>query len=295
MSISTILGSITSLSNQIQTGVGTVSRAAADLGLGSIGGTAKYWKDTLQPASFKGVPFGVLGGDSHFGRRTAVHEYPFRDTVWVEDMGRSVRHFQMQGFLVGDDCIAQRELLIAACEVAGPASLVHPTFGALTVTLVGPITLQERWDRGRVFEFSFSLIESGDRVFPTIAASTSSAVTDAASAADTAANMDFTSQVTSALTNGAAVVKQAVSTAGTWARTAQRLATDATNLHNMVGSLPGSLGRFAGGRSTSGLSTSAATATGSVTTVASLIAAGARARSVVTSAATSLLSFASGL
>ncbi len=37
------------------------------------------WSDQLLPASFRGVPFGVLGSRSRFGRRLAVHEYPYRD------------------------------------------------------------------------------------------------------------------------------------------------------------------------------------------------------------------------
>jgi prophage DNA circulation protein len=35
--------------------------------------------DQLQHASFGGVPFGVLGAEATFGRRQAVHQYPFKD------------------------------------------------------------------------------------------------------------------------------------------------------------------------------------------------------------------------
>ncbi len=57
--------------------------------LGGSGDTWK-WEEHLHQASFRGVPFAVLEADGLFGRRQAVHEYPYRETAWVEDMGRSL-------------------------------------------------------------------------------------------------------------------------------------------------------------------------------------------------------------
>jgi prophage DNA circulation protein len=79
--------------------------------------------DALRPASFRGVPFATLASRKVFGRRTAVHEYPFRDTIWVEDLGRKGREISLSGFLVanslvygGGDVLAQQDQLIAAAE-----------------------------------------------------------------------------------------------------------------------------------------------------------------------------------
>jgi prophage DNA circulation protein len=51
----------------------------------SPGVPAATFRAQLQPASYRGIPFGVFGGQARFGRRNALHEYPFRDVPWVED------------------------------------------------------------------------------------------------------------------------------------------------------------------------------------------------------------------
>ncbi|WP_317201487.1 DNA circularization N-terminal domain-containing protein [Janthinobacterium sp.] len=295
MSIDTALGNIKSLTNHVQTGLGTLTRIGADLGLGGVGGTDAAWMDQLHPASYRGVPFCMLGGDGHFGRRNAVHEYPFRDTVWVEDMGRSARRINVTGFLVGDDCIAQRDRMIAVCEQDGDALLMHPTYGLLNVNLLGALAVTERWDKGRMFEISLSFIESGAREFPDVEAATGDAVNIAADATDVAAAGDFAARAGAALKNGAAIVASVVSTAQTWAATAQRLANDATNLHNLVGGLAGNFGRFAGGRNIGGLGGAVSALAGAKASAGSLIALGSAARGAVSMAGSALSSIASGL
>jgi hypothetical protein len=47
----------------------------------------------LQTASFRGVPFKVLAARVKKGRRWAVHEYPYVDGGWPEDMGRMLRSY----------------------------------------------------------------------------------------------------------------------------------------------------------------------------------------------------------
>lgn len=298
MSFDSTLGSVQSLSNTVATGVNIVTRAAADVGLTKIGGKAKYWADSLRPASYRGIPFGVLGGEIRFGRRNAVHEYPYRDTVWVEDLGRAARRIVMSGFLVENGAytaamagpmpgavIDQRDRLIKAVESPGDGELVHPTLGRMTVSLMD-FSSVERWDQGRMFELSFVFVESGRRVFPAVATSTGDAVLSAASQADAAAQKDFASKVGDALKHGAAVVRQAATTATSWANQAQRLANDATNTFNLLGRLSGNNGRFFGGRSG---------AAKNIDSVAGLIAIGATARTQVASAVSDLISTAGKL
>ena len=294
MSLDSALGGIQSLTNQIQTGINTVVRTGADIGAKGVFGNSSFWFERLASASYRGVPFGVLGGDSQFGRRNVTHEYPYRDTVWVEDLGRSARRIKMTGFLVGDDCIAQRDRMIEVCEQDGTGTLVHPTFGVLTVNLIGSLSVSERWDKGRMFEIGFSFIQSGDRIFPAVETSTGDAVNAMATATDAAASVDFAARAGAALKNGAAVVGQAVTTVAAWATTAQMLANDATNLHHMVVNLPGNLGRFAGGRNTAGLLGVLAVSQ-NANTVGGLIALGSLARSGVASAVTALSTAAAGL
>lgn len=288
MSLDSIGGSVQSLGNTLSSGLNTVGRLGSDLGGG--GSTPTYWKDRLRPATFRGVPFGVLEGQIKFGRSIAVHEYPFRDGVWVEDMGRSARRVSFSAFLVGDDCIAQRDRLIKACEDADAvnnAELVHPTLGRLTVSLADDVTSIERWDRGRLFEIGFSFIEQGKRIYPTSAPATGDVVATQAAAAKSAVSSDFLSSVAGALKTGAAAALQAVSTVQSWVRSAQKLVNDATNLYHFVQSLPGEFGRLFGGNTVRSVS--------SATSVQSLIALGAAGRTNVALASSTLSSAAAGL
>jgi prophage DNA circulation protein len=109
----------------------------------------------LQQASFGGVPFGVLGADATFGRRQAVHQYPFRDQPWVEDLGKSVRRINLTDFLIensaiygGGDVISQREALAIAAESSGVAPPIHPMLGRLDINAAN-VTVSERSHHGR--------------------------------------------------------------------------------------------------------------------------------------------------
>ncbi|HGJ5857958.1 DNA circularization N-terminal domain-containing protein, partial [Arsenophonus nasoniae] len=143
--------------------------------LSALLGTEKsdHWLTHLRPASFGGVPFGVLSGESVFGRRQAVHEYPYREQAWIEDMGRSTRRITIKGFLVHDsqvysapDVMTQRNNLVAVCEAGKTCTLNHPTLGEMTVSVTeSGLRLHERVENGRVFEFELVVIESGLKVF----------------------------------------------------------------------------------------------------------------------------------
>ncbi|WP_340620308.1 DNA circularization protein [Xenorhabdus siamensis] len=139
------------------------------------GGSDASWKwaEHLHPASFRGVPFAVVSGESVFGRRQAVHEYPYRDTAWLEDLGRATRRITIRGFIIQNsavydapDVITQRKNLVAACETGSTGTLVHPTLGELTVSVTeSGLRMTESMESGRVFEFTLTVIESGLKVF----------------------------------------------------------------------------------------------------------------------------------
>jgi prophage DNA circulation protein len=242
--------------------------------------------DQLQRASFGGVPFGVLSADATFGRRQAVHQYPFKEVPWVEDLGKSVRRINVTGFLVensaiygGGDVIAQREALIAVAESPGASTLVHPTLGRLDVNAAS-VTVSERWDQGRYFEVRFVFIESGLREFPNVVQATGNAVSGSALGADLAAAADFALALVSTINFGRAIISTVVQTATTWAAMAEGVVDDATSLFGMVQDLSGASGRFAGG-SASGFLASSQTSASASATVASSVAAGIAARANV--------------
>lgn len=253
------------------------------------------WFNFLQRASWRGVPFAVLTGEGEFGRRIALHEYPFRDTVWAEDIGRSARHIELIGFLIGDDVIAQRERMIAAAEQAGPGQLIHPTLGALTVSLARPMRPVERFDKGRYFEIHFSFVESGQRIFPATLVSTGAAVLNAAQNADLAAGVDFATVALAALKLGAQVAQMAATTVAIWALAAQRLGNDATNMNSLIAQLPGNYGRYFNGRNAGGFSSAVQETLSISATVSSLIQAGSAARASIAASSLNLNAVAGAL
>ncbi|CAN7759558.1 DNA circularization N-terminal domain-containing protein [Paraburkholderia hospita] len=117
-----------------------------------------------------------------------MHTYPFRDVVWVEDLGKRPRQFEVLGFLVEGDLIngggaviSQRDRLLQACETAGGQTLVHPTLGTIQSVCCPGIDSIERRNLGRAFEIWLTLTISGNRLFPTTTVSTAAASTGAAS------------------------------------------------------------------------------------------------------------------
>ena len=224
-----------------------VSSALSSL-LGSSGDTWS-WQDNLHAASFRGVPFAVVQGDGSFGRRQAVHEYPYRDSVWVEDMGRATRRITLNGFIIqssriytASDVMTQRDSLIAAAETAGSGTLMHPTLGELTVSIPeGGLRIQESMEDGRVFRFTLTVIESGLKVF---------AITSSTDAISTVQTSWFSTVTTIAARIIAAIkgemrsVSQAIktlkSTVAFWTSNVTSIYTEATNLSNVLKSTFGS-------------------------------------------------------
>ena len=214
----------------------------------------------LQPASWRGVPFAVRGGALKVGRRVAVHEYPFRDDVWVEDLGRAGRRISLTGFLVqdaaylgasvgnigGGDVIAQRAAMIAACETPdnGDGELVHPSLGHLTVSLLD-FDCEESAEHGRSFELRFTFIAAGQPQFPTLAIATQAQTALSVVAAYAAAAQDFANQLSALLTTPP-LVGELERTAQAFAVDAQAITERATNLVSMVATLPGEFGRYVG-------------------------------------------------
>ena len=156
---------------------------------GSVPG--RSWLSQLQPASWRGLPFGVLSSEYRRGRRFAVHEYPYRPLPWAEDIGRASRGVAFSGFVVGDDCYKQAQALLAASEVKGAGTLVHPSLGTMTVALVAPLTGGERTELGRVVELRFEFVETLDPSYPATTISTQSDVATKAMAAQAASAADF--------------------------------------------------------------------------------------------------------
>jgi len=107
-------------------------------------------------ASFRGVPFFVEDSDRQGGRRTAKHQFVDGDTPKLDDLGKMGNEFQVRGYVIGDEYMAQRDQLLSALQdVAGPGDLVHPFYGHVRVQ-VGGVGIRESQSDGGTAQFSIS-------------------------------------------------------------------------------------------------------------------------------------------
>lgn len=245
------------------------------------------WRDDLQAASWRGVPFGVDATTIRAGRNTAVHAYPYResDVVWVEDLGLAPRRLQFIGFLVGDDVSAQQEGMVAAAEQSGPGELVHPLLGSQTAVLI-EFSAVTRKDRGRAIEMTFDfIVQSGTASpYPAAAVDTKGAVTDCAATARTSTLADLGATIG----GGIRQVQTAVREVQSVAQQALSVGRSAASLIGVAGLVPGNFGRFLGGGAIG-------SALRGVTTVQSAISTATRLGSGVVSAANNLTRLAARL
>ena len=73
------------------------------------------WRDNLQTASFRGVPFQVESDTRTVGRRNVLHVFPQRNVGAVEDLGRVVNApLSFTAYVIGLDFLAKRDRLIEA-------------------------------------------------------------------------------------------------------------------------------------------------------------------------------------
>lgn len=142
------------------------------------------WKDNLQDASLRGIPFKVSEDEATFGRRVQIHEYPKRDKPFAEDMGRATRKFSVQAYVIGDDFFQQRNKLIEAIEKPGACTLVHPYYGEMIVVLDDTVRVGHSVDEGRMCRITFSFVEAGELSFPNAGIATGSKLTGAVGVLD---------------------------------------------------------------------------------------------------------------
>lgn len=253
--VSTV-GKVGALANETTSVVGSIGRLTNAIADGTIGQdlAPKTWRDLLQKASFAGVPFAVESVRTTAGRKTAVHDYPFRDDVWVEDLGKKARQFEVQGFLVENDAvtgggqaIAQRNALLAACETGGPAKLVHPTLGTIENVVCLSVDIEERADLGGAFSFRLSLTVSGKEQYPKQTPAKPDAVHEHAKWAWVAAVQDFVHKTEEKIKHGAEVIQKNLQTARDWYDRAMRVVNDVKRVIGSVSTLVGDFGRLFGG------------------------------------------------
>ena len=130
-------------------------------------GNPQGWRKWLQPASFRGIIFHVEVGGMAGGRRVAQHEFPKRNVPFSEDMGRRIRRWPIQGYMIIGpkylDYTQARNSLINALEQDGPGTLVHPTLGQQQV-MVDTFNYVETREKGGYCLFEMVFLEAGSPV-----------------------------------------------------------------------------------------------------------------------------------
>ncbi len=214
-------------------------------GIGSALGrlsTGSFW-DQLKPASYRGIPFNVLASEATIGRKNAVHDYPLRNGAWVEDMGATAPRLHIHGFLIGDDCIAQRQAMIRVMNAGGAGPLVHPSLGNLNQVSLAECTFTERMERGRVIEMDMTFIDGIQRIYPTIGINTPGVVAAAANAASTSAAASFVKTLLGAAQAVASLAQGVVANVEAYVQGVQGVVQNVASLWSAVSTLPGALGR----------------------------------------------------
>ncbi len=193
--------------------------------------------------SFRGIPFAVMGSGGQAGRNTAVHAYPWRDGVWVEDMGRQERQYHVTGLLVGPLCYAQRDLLVRAAEIAGPGLLIHPTVGMFRASLMR-FEWRERDGMMNVIDLSFEFIEKKDLLGGLVTTALHAAVGAAAIALQSACSSDYNAKTFSSYAQGGSVLSHGRATAAAWSGKVVGAIRSPEILSSALAALPGSYGRY---------------------------------------------------
>ncbi len=137
------------------------------------------WRDRLQPASFRAVRFLVDEHEEGGGRRIDLRQYPKRDNPSSEDLGREADTFRIRAYVIADlttqDYIPARDALRKACRAFGPANLVHPYLGTVSV-YCRHISMRETQAEGGMASFDLEFVEAGDSPSPSVRTNTASSL-----------------------------------------------------------------------------------------------------------------------
>lgn len=130
-------------------------------------GAERDWNQEIHKASFRGVVFEVDTATVQFGRRGTIHQFPFKDIPFAEDVGRQARVINITAFVDGDNYINRRNDLIKKIEdIDTPGTLILPTMGAIRVKPTADCNVTFNQRRGGIEAFTLKFVEAGKQEFP---------------------------------------------------------------------------------------------------------------------------------
>jgi len=214
--MSGVLNAAANVAGAVGSIAGAVSGVLGGGGFGDVG--------PLQDGSWRGNYLAVRVDRQQVGRRIALHEYPFRDDVWPEDLGMRANLFSVECFIIGEDPAAwdvldQRDPMVAALTQPGVGVLVLPAWGPITAVLMDA-SVSVLWDYGNVVQLQLNFVRvpaSNLSQYPASTLPSQDSLANAGAAVQAASSGDFVSDVGDAVTTGLSVVSQAVDTVGAFA------------------------------------------------------------------------------
>ena len=112
-------------------------------------------------ASYGKAYFFMTEESCQYGRRIVSHEFPFQNIPLSQDLGKKVREFDIQGFVLTAEDLQK---LILACENEGASEFFHPKYGALNVCCRS-LSVNEKITEQGFYSISLKLIEDINKSF----------------------------------------------------------------------------------------------------------------------------------
>ncbi|WP_178388411.1 DNA circularization N-terminal domain-containing protein, partial [Novacetimonas hansenii] len=118
-------------------------------------------------------------------------------------------------FLIGPECLVQRDLLVTAAETQGAGTLIHPTVGAIQAALTR-FDWYERDGVMGIVDIEMELVESVNWLGSTITLALDAAIGLAAATFGRASASDYTSDTLAPYAYGASVLGAGRAVATSW-------------------------------------------------------------------------------
>lgn len=125
------------------------------------------WSERLVEASYQGKTFLTEDFSVSGGWRIALHEYPFKDDPFPENMGKKAHEFSFNAYFIGKNYDLQVADFHKLLETEGEGTLVHPRFGTATVQLLS-WQYKETTREGGIGRYALKFVRSGQQRFPSV-------------------------------------------------------------------------------------------------------------------------------
>ena len=130
-------------------------------------GALRLWSDQIGISSFRGIVFETAKTSGTFGRRGTLHEFPFKDFGFAEDVGKKSKEIQFAAYVDGDNYLERRAALISAIEdIDTPGTLILKTGEILRVKPTANCTFVDDDSIGGITFFGLQFQEAGKNEFP---------------------------------------------------------------------------------------------------------------------------------